>query len=92
MAETLSTSASVPLLSTIESILCTAMSDPEFGADGVANYTQAKLLEELGFSILLRGKLDELSREMKGQASLHAGEVAASVLSVWKGAALTPSS
>ena len=91
MAETLSTSNSVPLLSTIESILCTATSDPEFGADGVANYTHAKLLEELGFSILARGRLDETSKELKAQAYLRAGEVAERVLSVWKGATLTPS-
>ena len=92
MAETLSTSTSVPLLSTIESILCTATSDPEFGADGVANYTQSKLLEELGFSILARGGLDEMSKESKSHASLRAGDVAASVLAVWKGATINLSS
>jgi len=91
MAETLSTSNSVPLLSTIESILCTATSDPEFGADGVANYTHGKLLEELGFSILARGRLEEASKELKAQAFLRAAEVAESVLAVWKGATLTPS-
>jgi hypothetical protein len=85
MAQALSTSSCVPLLETIESILCTATSDPEFGADGVANYTQAKLLDELGFSALAKGGLDSISKDNRLKASLVAGEVAANVLAVWKG-------
>ena len=86
MAQALSTSSCLPLLETIESILCTATSDPEFGADGVANYTQAKFLDELGFSALARGGLDSISKDKRLKASLVAGEVAANVLEVWKGA------
>src|SRR5271155_4082505 len=85
MADTLLNTSSVPLLETIESILCTATSDPEFGADGVANYTQAKLLDELGFSALAKGGLDSISKDNELKASLVAGEVAANVLAVWKG-------
>jgi hypothetical protein len=85
MAQALSTSSRVPLLETIESILCTATSDPEFGADGVANYTQAKLLDELGFLALAKGGLDSISKDNRLKASLVAGEVAANVLAVWKG-------
>src|SRR5271155_1674877 len=88
MADTLLNSSSVPLLETIESILCTATSDPEFGADGVANYTQAKLLEELGFSVLMKGGLDQMSREIRLKATVIAGDIAADVLSVWKGSTI----
>jgi hypothetical protein len=77
----------MPLLQTIESIVCTATSDPEFGADGVANYTQAKLLEELGFSVLMKGGLESVSREEKSKAVQVAGEVAESVMAVWRGSA-----
>ena len=86
MAHALTTNSSVPLLETIESILSTATCDPEFGADGVANYTQAKLLDELGFSMLVRGGLDEMSKDDRIKAVQLVGEVASSVLSVWKGA------
>jgi hypothetical protein len=86
MAQALSTSSSVPLLETIESILCTATSDPEFGADGVANYTQAKLRDELGFAALVKGGLDSISKDKRLKAGVVAGEVAANVLAVWKGA------
>ena len=85
MAQVLTTSSNVSLLETIESILCTATSDPEFGADGVANYTQAKLLDELGFSALARFGSDGMSKDKRLKASLVAGEVAANVLTVWKG-------
>jgi hypothetical protein len=85
MSHALATSSNVPLLETIESIICTATSDPEFGADGVANFTQAKLLDELGFSALVRGGLDDMSRETKMKAAEAAGEITASILSVWKG-------
>jgi hypothetical protein len=85
MSQALANSSSVALLETIESILCTTNSDPEFGADGVANYNQAKLLEELGFSALVKGGLDGMSKETRFKASQLSGEVAASVLSVWKG-------
>ena len=88
MAQVLTTSANVQLLETIESILCTATSDPEFGADGVANYTQAKLLDELGFSVLMKGGLDQMSRETRQKAAVIAGDVAADVLSVWKGSTI----
>ena len=90
MAQTLTTSSSISLLKTIESILCTTTSDPEFGADGVANYTQAKLLDELGFSALVKGGLDDMSRETRFKAAQVAGEIAANVLSVWKGANSSP--
>jgi hypothetical protein len=85
MAQVVTTSANVSLLETIESILCTTTSDPEFGADGVANYTQAKLLDELGFSVLVQGGLEEMSKEERSRAVQGAGEVATNVLSVWKG-------
>jgi hypothetical protein len=85
MAHALTTSSNVPLLEIIESIMCTATSDPEFGADGIANYTQAKLLDELGFSGVVRGGLDEITRETRLKATIFAGEVAANVLTVWKG-------
>jgi hypothetical protein len=85
MAHALTTSSNVPLLETIESILCTATSDPEFGADGVANYTQATLLDELGFSVLMKGGLDQIQKEERLKAVQLAGDIAASVLSVWKG-------
>lgn len=85
MAQALSTSSSIPLLETIESILCTTTSDPEFGADGVANFTHAKLLEELGFSILIKGGMDGLSKDARSKATQFAGGVAANVLSVWRG-------
>jgi hypothetical protein len=85
MAQALTNSSSIPLLETIESILCTTTSDPEFGADGVANYTQAKYLDSLGFSALMKGGMEGLSRETKLKAGQLAGEVAASVLSVWNG-------
>ena len=85
MSQVLTTSSNVPLLDTIESILCTAISDPEFGADGVANYTQAKLLDELGFSMLIKGGLDQMSREARSKAIQVAGGVAVNVLGVWKG-------
>jgi hypothetical protein len=85
MARLLTTSSSVPLLETIESIVCTATSDPEFGADGVANYTQAKLLNELGFSSLVKGGLDEISKEERLKATQIAREIAGNILSVWKG-------
>lgn len=88
MAHVLMTSSNVPLLETIESILCTATSDPEFGADGVANYTQAKLLEELGFSVLMKGGLDQISKEPRSKAVQVAGDVAANVLAVWKGTSI----
>jgi hypothetical protein len=80
-------SLNMPLLQTIESIVCTATSDPEFGADGVANYTQAKLLEELGFSVLMKGGFESMSREEKAKAVQVAGEVAESVMAVWRGSA-----
>jgi hypothetical protein len=80
-------SLNMPLLQTIESIVCTATSDPEFGADGVANYTQARLLEELGFSVLMKGGLESMSREEKAKAVQVAGEVAESVTAVWRGSA-----
>jgi len=86
MAHALTTSSSVPLLETIESILCTATSDPEFGADGVANYTQATLLKELGFSMLVKGGLDQMSKETRSKAVKVAGEVAGAVSVLWKGA------
>ena len=85
MTQVLTTSLNVQLLETIESILCTATSDPEFGADGVANYTQAKLLDELGFSVLMKAGLDQMSRETRLKAAILAGDVAADVLTVWKG-------
>jgi len=85
MADTLLTSSNIPLLETMESILCTTTSDPEFGADGVANYTQAKLLEELGFSALVKDGLHDMNRETRLKASQLASEVAGKVLSVWKG-------
>lgn len=85
MAQALSTSSSIPLLETIESILCTTTSDPEFGADGVANFTHAKLLDELGFSILFKGGMDGLSKDARSKATQLAGGVAANVLSVWRG-------
>jgi hypothetical protein len=85
MARLLTASTNVSLLETIESIVCTATSDPEFGADGVANYTQAKLLNELGFSILVKGGLDDLSKEERLKAIQLAREIAGNVLSVWKG-------
>lgn len=90
MTHVLTTSSSVPLLETMESILCTTTSDPEFGADGVANYTQAKLLDELGFSVLVKGGLDDLPRETRFKAAQLAADVAANILSVWKGASSTP--
>ena len=85
MSQILMTGGNIPLLEAIESILCTAASDPEFGADGVANYTQAKLLDELGFSILKKDGLDQISKETRSKAAVIAGDVAADVLSVWKG-------
>ena len=88
MAHVLATSSNVELLETIESILCTATSDPEFGADGVANYTQAKFLDELGFSVLMKGGLDQMSRDTRSKAVQVAGEVATNVLAVWKGTAI----
>ena len=88
MAQVLETSSNVMLLETIESILCTTTSDPEFGADGIANYTQAKLLQELGFSAVMRGGLNEMPKETKLRASLLAAEVASIALTVWK--TLTP--
>jgi hypothetical protein len=89
MAMTITESQNMPLLQTIESILCTATSDPEFGADGVANYTQAKLLEELGFSVLTKGGLESMTREEKQKAVQVAGEIAESVMAVWRGSAST---
>jgi hypothetical protein len=83
MAKALTSSSSIPLLETIESILCTTTSDPEFGADGVENYTQAKYLDSLGFSALMKGGMDTMSRETKMIATHFAGEVAGSILSVW---------
>lgn len=88
MAHVLATSSNVELLETIESILSTATSDPEFGADGVANYTQAKFLDELGFSVLMKGGLDQMSRDTRSKAVQVAGEVATNVLTVWKGTAI----
>lgn len=85
MCYALTTSSNVPLLETIESILCTATSDPEFGADGVANFTQAKLLDELGFSALAKGGLDDMSRETRMKAAEAAEEITTCVLSLWKG-------
>jgi len=87
MAVTITDSLNMPLLQTIESIVCTATSDPEFGADGVANYTQAKFLEELGFSILMKGGLESMTREERVKAVQVAGEVAESVMTVWRGSA-----
>lgn len=87
MTLTITESLNMPLLQTIESIVCTATSDPEFGADGVANYTQAKLLEELGFSVLMKGGLESMSREEKPKAMQVAGEIAESVMGVWRGSA-----
>ena len=84
MAQVLETSSNVMLLETIESILCTTTSDPEFGADGIANYTQAKLLEELGFSAVMGGGLNEVPKETRARASSQAAEIAGSALIVWK--------
>jgi hypothetical protein len=89
MAQALATSSSVPLLETIESILCTTTSDPEFGADGVANFTHAELLDELGFSVLFKGGMDGMSKDARLKATQLAAGIAANVLSVWRG--LNPS-
>jgi len=87
MAMTITESLNMPLLQTIESIVCTATSDPEFGADGVANYTQAKFLEELGFSMLMKGGLESMTREERVKAVQVAGEIAESAMAVWRGSA-----
>jgi len=89
IADLLSSTNNLPLLLTLQSIFQTASTDPEFGQGGITNGTRTKhqLLNEEEFQIFGTAGFDRVSKESKTQASQLAGEVAASVLAVWKGSA-----